>query len=131
MPRLATLIAAAVLACLAAAPARALDFDCTTARAPTETAICSSPVLSQLDERMARFYGWLWAALDDTQRVSLRSEQRKFLAKRDACAEDMLCLRSSYLARIDDLSARLRQTTAARALPEMRHSSATGSAVRG
>ncbi len=126
-----SMLAAAALVLVATVPAEAIDFDCAKARAPTEAAICTSTVLSRLDERMARYYGWLWAVLDDTERVALRSEQRAFLSRRNACAGDLVCINTSYVARIDTLSARLRQATAPRAEPDVRHSLANGPAVRG
>lgn len=130
MAHLRSLLAASAWACLSAVPAHAIDFDCATARAPAEAAVCASPVLSNLDERMARFYGWLWAALDDQQRMSLRAEQRKFLSERAACGEDAICLRSAYLGRIEALSARLKQITELRIPPEARRALASVPAVR-
>lgn len=130
MPHLRQLLAVSVLAMIAATPARAVEANCSAPRAATEAAVCGSPVLSNLDERMNRFYGWLWAALDDAQRMSLKTEQRKFAAARIACVDDLICLRTAYLTRIEELSVRLKQITDARVPAEARCALASVPAVR-
>jgi len=95
----------------AAVPAKAADFACIDARTPVERIVCANLNLSRLDDRMARLYGWLWAALDDSDRHALRDEQRVFLSTRDACGADRLCITTSYQVRIQALSVRLRQIT--------------------
>lgn len=100
------LTAAALLAL--AAPAKSADFACDEAHTLAERTICTSEVLNRLDERMARFYGWLRSALSAPDRHTLRDDQRRFLALRDACGDDGHCLKVSYLTRIEDLAERLR-----------------------
>ena len=104
-----SILASGALLALAATSAEAADFDCARAHTDTETAICSSPFLSHLDDRMARLYGWLLTALDDKARERLRDEQRLFLAFRDACGPEKSCLQKSYLTRNEDLTTRLKQ----------------------
>lgn len=127
---LPSLLAAAAAFFLAVVPAGAGAFDCAARLSAGETAICASPVLSQLDQRMSRFYGWLWAALEEPDRIALRGEQRRFLADRSACAEDVICIRSAYLARIEALSASLKRITDIGIAPAARRAIASVPASR-
>lgn len=127
---LTSLLAAGCAFFLAVAPAGAGAFDCAARLSAGETAICASPVLSQLDGRMSRFYGWLWAALEETDRLALRADQRKFLTARSACADDVICIRTVYLARIEALSARLKRITDIGIFPETRRAIASVPAAR-
>lgn len=103
----AAAIAASMLLAAAARPAQAQDFSCREARTATERTICASPALKDVDERMARVYGWVWDATSDHRREALRNDQRLFLAERDACDGESRCLRRSYLERIAILTGRL------------------------
>lgn len=115
MPRairfLAVVIAAAGLNSLGATGSLAQDFDCNGARNTAEHVICNSTDLKQLDERMARAYGRLWARYSNApytsqDLASLRSTQREFLGSRDSCGANVRCIRGAYLDQIAFLTNR-------------------------
>ena len=67
---------AGVLA-IASGPAPAQSFDCSKARPPIETAICASPRLADLDQRLALAYGRATTALpaEGAQVQQLRAQR--------------------------------------------------------
>lgn len=94
---------AASLALVLAAPASAASFDCATARAADETAVCGNCDLAQLDVKMATLYGVLGHLVPMGQRSDLQDAQRGFLAQRANCGGDDGCLGKAYRARIGEL----------------------------
>ena len=70
-------------ACLAllfaTAGAHAASFDCKAAKTPTEKAICGSPKLSALDERLAQDYERALHALSPAGAARLKESQRSWL----------------------------------------------------
>ncbi len=68
------LAVAAIASC-----ANAASFDCKSAATPMEQAICKSPVLSALDERMARTYARAMDALSAEGAARLKASQRAWL----------------------------------------------------
>lgn len=96
--------AALALGCALAAPVRAVSFDCSSARAPDELAICANPGLSALDSEM----GGLWYAYSRVPMLMGSSGNRRdaaqtFLAERRQCGDDVACLDRVYRARIGAL----------------------------
>jgi len=86
---------------IAGAPAvSAQSFDCDKARIATEFAVCDSPRLSRLDERMASLY----FGLPHYIREDIESEQLRWLRRRNACGYDRRCIARAYRRRIDTLS---------------------------
>lgn len=71
--------ATTLLASLAAAGAHAASFDCKMAKTPTEKAICGSPRLSALDEKLARDYERALHALSPAGATQLKASQRSWL----------------------------------------------------
>ncbi len=96
------LLLAWALAGLAASAAHGATFDCRKAGTVVEKTICADPALSGLDDRLGAAYR---AALNaGTDRASLVTGQRRWIADtRDRCA-DAACLARSYEARIAWLS---------------------------
>ena len=99
---------------LAAAGAHAASFDCKAAKTAAEKAICGSPRLSALDERLARDYDRAAHALSPAGAAQLKVSQRGWLrfatrvcAPRDAkrngerVAE---CLQREYELRLEQLA---------------------------
>lgn len=78
----------------------AQSFDCDKARIATEFAICDSPRLSRLDERMASLY----FGLPHYIREDIEGEQLRWLRRRNACGYDRRCIARAYRRRIDTLS---------------------------
>ena len=70
---------AALLAAAAVAGAHAASFDCRSARTPTEKAICGSPKLSTLDERLTQDYERALRALSPAGAARLKESQRGWL----------------------------------------------------
>lgn len=105
----AATITAAIVVTAGGTAARAVDFSCTGTLNAAERTICSSASLRELDERMARLYGWLWEATPTWKREALRDDQRSFLAARNDCETGSRCLHRAYQARIFDLTNRLAQ----------------------
>jgi|SRR5882724_630973 len=83
----------------AAATAHATSFDCAKASSRTERLICSNPLLSALDDAMGEAYE---TALRESPGADVRTEQRRWLTKRNACA-DVDCLDATYRTRLAEL----------------------------
>lgn len=85
---------------------QAASFDCGRASTPTEHAICDYSELSALDELMGAAYqsarqsppGWM---TED----ELRQSQREWIASRDRCGSNYLCIREEYTSRLKEISA--------------------------
>jgi uncharacterized protein len=82
----------------------AQSFNCRTARAVDEVAICRSAALSGLDGQMSGLYFQLRNSLTGGQRVRLQNEQAVWLRTRRLCGGDPLCLENTYTLRIGQLS---------------------------
>jgi uncharacterized protein len=85
-------------------------FDCQKARTPIEKLICGSDVLSSQDRQMNRLYISLVNKAAQKDRGLIRTEQRRFLERRDKlCNLDPTaaekCLREIYQERITALKA--------------------------
>jgi uncharacterized protein len=104
----------AACAFVACASAHAASFDCKAAKSPTEKAICASPKLSALDERMARDYDRAVHALSAAGAAQLKESQRNWLrfatrvcATRAAAQRGEhagQCLETEYARRLDQLA---------------------------
>jgi len=89
---------------------QAAGFDCRKARTADEVAVCTDPLLSELDEIMTVFYQRLrhyTRNFDNAMglQARLRNEARAFLKRRVACGADAACLHRAYRARIRELLA--------------------------
>lgn len=92
--------------------APAPSFDCSAARGPVETGICSSRELSRIDRAMVEAYLDLltWAP-DEARRRVVRQVQRSWIVSRDAACRSagervVACLTPIYQARIKTLNSR-------------------------
>lgn len=92
---------------LAAAPAAAASFNCATAKAPDERAVCASCDLEQLDVKLSTLYGVLTKLVAMGQRGDIQDAQRVWLARRALCGSDAACVRQAYTSRIQELEAGL------------------------
>lgn len=96
-------IAAAAIMSVTMAPAKAASFSCMEleGRPPAEVRVCQSRWLGALDERMD---SWYRRALERAryfdQTATVRTEQRAWLAARNACGAGFFCIRRAYLNRI-------------------------------
>lgn len=95
--------AVAVAGWLAATPAAAASFECATARAPDEKAVCASCELEQLDVKMSTLYGVAIRLVAMGQRGDIQDAQRAWLSRRALCGGDASCLRQAYQSRIGEL----------------------------
>ena len=97
---------AVVFVGLAAAPAAAAapSFSCGGNLAPTEAVICSDDSLAALDRQLAAAYTKMYASFPASERGTLTSVQKGWLAQRNACRTDKTCIRNAYLARLKQLS---------------------------
>lgn len=68
------------------------SFDCQYAATPTETAICGSHDLAELDRAVATNYAAALDVRDEQGRAQLQAEQRNWMAERDRCGSDVMCL---------------------------------------
>ena len=75
----AVLLLGAALAASVAQPAAAESADCRRASGPVETAICSTPVLTALDAKIAERYGTAIRGYDAASAEALRRDQREFV----------------------------------------------------
>lgn len=76
------------------ASAVAPSFDCAAASKASEHTICSNDNLARVDAYTGGMYRCLLDAATDAK--DLRATQRAWLSKRDACGEDVGCLRGAY-----------------------------------
>jgi uncharacterized protein len=98
----------ALLPVLSFAPAvDAASFNCRAARNQCpEKAICQSADLSSLDEQMTTAYETLRKKTEGMgSRGAIRDDQKDWLAYRDACGCDQVCLVEAYSARNRELGA--------------------------
>lgn len=112
--RVVGLLVAAILGlCLQANRAHAASFDCGTAATPERKAVCASPILSDLDEKIANAYRAALARLSPAGRNALAENQDQWIeATTAACAPlfdnfSLLpgCLEMPYRLRQRDLAA--------------------------
>lgn len=104
----------AVVCMAAAGGAHAASFDCQAAKTATEKAICGSPKLSALDEKLAAEYSRAVHALSAAGATRLKESQRSWLRfatqvcvprKRASGTENPAdCLATEYAHRIGDLA---------------------------
>ncbi|MCR8722962.1 caspase family protein [Frigidibacter sp. ROC022] len=89
------------------APAPAVGYEqpewCPYAATPTEIAICADAGLSWRDIALVNFYNKVFEARGKSGRVALKSEQEAWLARRNRCGADPVCIASAYDKRIAEL----------------------------
>lgn len=79
------------------------SFDCTKASTPIERAICSDPLLGQLDGALSENYKYMLASdIGDGARNDLRATQKKWIAERNKCTSNQ-CVADAYRKRIDEV----------------------------
>jgi uncharacterized protein len=103
---------AAVMAALAASPARAASFDCGRARAPDERAICADRALNDQDVRMALLLDLSRHFVAMGRRGVLDDEQVAWLRGRRACGANRQCLTAAYAHRIERLEGVIQEVEA-------------------
>jgi uncharacterized protein len=79
----------------------ASSFDCSTANNKTEKAVCGDPQISLLDEKLGKLWHSTLASVPDAK--ALKADQRQWLKSRNACGDQMACLRREYLMRLSEL----------------------------
>ena len=101
------IVLAVVVMGLSAAPAAAAtpSFSCAGNLVPTEAVICSDDSLAALDRQLAAAYAKMYASFPVSERGTLTSVQKTWLAQRNACGTDKTCIRNAYLARLKQLGA--------------------------
>ena len=99
---LATLLLAGPAAMNLATAESRPSFDCTVAHTAIERSICNAPRLTLLDGLLGRDYARSIAALPPDARACLATDQREWLAQRDAC-DSHACLEQAYLRRLQAL----------------------------
>jgi uncharacterized protein len=78
---------------------------CSKASSPAERTICRNYDLGQQEARMATLFAITTSLVAMGQRGDIQDAQRAWLKKRDACGNDVACLRKAYDTRIYDLNA--------------------------
>ncbi|WP_367718305.1 peptidoglycan-binding protein [Nitratireductor sp. GISD-1A_MAKvit] len=79
------------------------SFDCAKASSRVEHAICGNADLAELDRAVARHYAAALEGLDAGGRARLQAEQRAWMAQRDRCGSDVMCLVRSLGKRSQEL----------------------------
>ena len=103
VPLICVWVSALMVGCVSTdMDAHAASFDCAKADTKVEHMVCDNPEISKLDEDLSVAYKE--ALKDQTQAVSIKQEQRKWLKERNGCV-DVECVIATYHARIDVLSA--------------------------
>lgn len=78
------------------------SFDCAAAHTAVEGSICAAPRLALLDVLLGRDYARSRASLPPGARACLATDQRAWLAQRNACDSEA-CLEQAYLRRLQAL----------------------------
>jgi uncharacterized protein len=90
--------------CCLSVNGQAQSFNCRSAKALDEIAICQNKVLSELDEQMAALFLSRRAALSETQQLLLTAQQQSWLRERMTCTTDVSCIEHAYRRRISQLT---------------------------
>ncbi len=79
------------------------SFDCTKASTFSEKAICSDPLLGNLDGALSENYKHMLASdIGDGARNDLKTTQKKWLTERNGCTNNQ-CLTDTYRKRLDEV----------------------------
>lgn len=79
------------------------SYSCAGNLAPTEAVICSDDALAALDRQLASAYTRMYASFPASERGTLTSVQKAWLAQRNACRTDKTCIQNAYLTRLKQL----------------------------
>jgi uncharacterized protein YecT (DUF1311 family) len=90
----------------------AASFDCSRASTGVERLICTNAELSQLDDVLAEAYRN--ARVRSPNTTQLAREQKQWLTRRNACGDNVDCIRTAYEARIKGLGPANRSPETAR-----------------
>lgn len=82
----------------------AASFDCHHAKYADEKAICSTPVLNDLDIEMSVKYHFLHGLFAMGTAGELKDAQDAWLTERRGCKEDIVCLTNKYQQRLKVLN---------------------------
>lgn len=97
------------------------SFDCARAQSPSEKAICASDELSRLDRALSEAYKKAFSQQASGYRETFKGQQIAWIAGRDQCGGDALCLAAAISQRIEVLApGRFRSVIAANAIPTTR-----------
>ncbi len=92
-----------LVAMLMASPmAHATSFNCAKASTYVEKTICSDATLGKMDDALTENYNSMLATDLGDGGVSLKKEQRAWIAQRNKCTTDK-CLADLYWKRVDDI----------------------------
>jgi hypothetical protein len=79
------------------------SYACPRAATPTERAICAHPRLWIHDRVLSTVYTARRLRLTDAEAAALLETQRAWLARRDACSGDHVCLEALYRSRLEEI----------------------------
>ncbi|MEL6522292.1 MAG: hypothetical protein AAFQ66_15095, partial [Pseudomonadota bacterium] len=91
-------------------------FSCSTARSPTEVALCTVPALAEADRAMSAAFQRARSAGGDVS--SLTREQAAWISRREGCAGDPACIQSQTNARQAALEAVTKTAQAPQPAPQ-------------
>jgi len=94
-----------ILALLTPLTTCAASFDCNTAKAADEKAICSNLTLNDKDVEMATTYRLLRGLFAMGVRGDMMDAQARWLNTRQQCGGDVACLNRAYDNRLQQLNA--------------------------
>ncbi|MBZ9656605.1 hypothetical protein [Phyllobacterium lublinensis] len=80
------------------------SFSCSKAQTPTERAICSDGGLRSKDRALGQIYFWIRNNVESGLRKRLLAAQRSFLAERNKCGSDVMCLNAAYDSKLNQMS---------------------------
>lgn len=87
------------------------SFSCRGNLVPTEVVICSDAELVSLDQHLTAAYNSKLSSLQTDQRVQLAAAEKAWLAERNRCRADRLCIFDAYWTRITSLGGPHHSTT--------------------
>ncbi len=83
---------------------KAASFDCSANLTITENTICSNTALNLLDEQLSTLYSLQLKELNKADKLIEMSNQGAWLRVRNNCESNIICLKATYVSRIEELS---------------------------
>jgi uncharacterized protein len=81
-------------------------YTCKDSKSASELVICQNQELAVLDIRLNATYSGVQSRMNAADLKTLRDQQRIWVKERDKCGADAGCIKTLYLSRLQQLSAR-------------------------
>ena len=81
------------------------SFTCKESKSASELIVCQNQELAVLDIKLNAAYGGVQSRMNAAELKLLRDQQRVWVKERDKCGADVGCIKTLYVARLEQLSA--------------------------